>query len=93
MLRGSGPDGRAWTAIASPYWPAFADEWALTCGFCAPCEDELIPVASHLHGFGIAPGAGEAICNLIQNKSTIDLNAFRLDRFYDGSPITADAHI
>ena len=45
------------------------------------------------HGFGIAPGAGEAICNLIQNKSTIDLNAFRLDRFYDGSPITVDAHI
>ena len=45
------------------------------------------------HGFGIAPGAGEAISNLIQNKPTIDLNAFRLDRFYDGSPITVDAHI
>ena len=55
ILRGTGPDGRAWTAIASPYWPAFADEWALTCGFCEPCEDELIPVTSHLHGFGVAP--------------------------------------
>ena len=54
ILRGTGPDGRAWTAIASPYWPAFAEEWALTCGFCQPCADELVPVASHLHGFGIA---------------------------------------
>ena len=55
ILRGSGPGGKAWTAIASPYWPAFAEEWALTCGFCQPCNDELIPVASHLHGFGVAP--------------------------------------
>ena len=54
ILRGTGPDGRAWTAVASPYWPAFAEEWALTCGFCQPCADELVPVASHLHGFGIA---------------------------------------
>ena len=55
ILRGSGPDGRAWTAIASPYWPAFAEEWALTCGFCEPCADEPRPVASHLHGVGVAP--------------------------------------
>ena len=55
ILRGQGPGGKAWTAIASPYWPAFAEEWALTCGFCQPCVEELTPVASHLHGFGVAP--------------------------------------
>ena len=55
ILRGQGPGGKAWTAIASPYWPAFAAEWADVCGFCRPCPDELVPVASHLHGFGVAP--------------------------------------
>ena len=55
ILRGQGPGGKAWTAIASPYWPPFADEWAKTCAFAKPCEDELVPVASHLSGFGVAP--------------------------------------
>ena len=55
VLRGQGPGGKAWTAIASPYWPAFAHSWACECSFCKPCDDELIPVSSHLVGFGIAP--------------------------------------
>ena len=55
ILRGQGPGGKAWTAIASPYWPAFATEWANTCSFCKPCPDELVASASHLMGFGIAP--------------------------------------
>ena len=54
ILRGQGPGGKAWTAIASPYWPAFATEWALVCAFCKPCADELVAVASHLLGFGTA---------------------------------------
>ena len=29
-LEGKAPDGRSWTAVAGPYWPAFAREWA-TC--------------------------------------------------------------
>ena len=27
-LEGTAPDGRNWTAIAGPYWPAFAQAWA-----------------------------------------------------------------
>jgi glycine/D-amino acid oxidase-like deaminating enzyme len=40
------------------------------------------------HGFGIGPGAGKAIAGLLSgNDSGIDLNAFRLSRFFDGTPI------
>ena len=42
MLRGSGPDGRAWAATASPYWQAFAEQLALTCCVCEPCADKCI---------------------------------------------------
>tara|TARA_Y100000591_G_scaffold243281_1_gene214043 strand:- start:32 stop:1135 length:1104 start_codon:yes stop_codon:yes gene_type:complete len=62
---------------------------------------DVVPVISHIdkipgfylstgfsgHGFGIGPGAGSVISKLIQNKPTIDLAEFRLDRFFDGSPI------
>ena len=40
------------------------------------------------HGFGLGPGAGEAIAAMITGDATdIDLKPFRLARFYDGSPI------
>ena len=40
------------------------------------------------HGFGIGPGAGKAIAGLLTgNDSGIDLRAFRLSRFFDGTPI------
>ena len=45
------------------------------------------------HGFGIGPGAGKIISKMIQNKPTIDLHPFRLDRFFDGSPIKVDSTI
>ena len=35
-LRGQGPVGKVWTAIASPYWPAFAAAWARVCAFAKP---------------------------------------------------------
>ncbi|MDH3389352.1 MAG: FAD-binding oxidoreductase [Gammaproteobacteria bacterium] len=39
------------------------------------------------HGFGIGPGAGKLMADLVQNKSVeYDLNRFRLARFGDGSP-------
>ena len=55
VLRGQGPGGKAWTAIASLYWQAFAHAWASECSFRKPCADELIPVSSHLVGLGVAP--------------------------------------
>lgn len=40
------------------------------------------------HGFGIGPGAGKAAAGLLTNTdSGIDLSAFRLERFFDGTPI------
>jgi glycine/D-amino acid oxidase-like deaminating enzyme len=40
------------------------------------------------HGFGIGPGMGRVVSDLIQgNKIGHDLNRFRLSRFSDGSPI------
>ena len=40
------------------------------------------------HGFGIGPGAGRIVADLIQNNTVdYDLGRFRLARFGDGSPI------
>ena len=45
------------------------------------------------HGFGIGPAAGEAISNMVQNRTTMNMEDFKLTRFFDGSAITMDAHI
>ena len=46
------------------------------------------------HGFGIGPGAGKAIAGMLTGNDTgIDLSAFRLDRFYDGTPIRMESPI
>ncbi|MBZ9769385.1 FAD-binding oxidoreductase [Mesorhizobium sp. CA6] len=40
------------------------------------------------HGFGIGPGIGRIVCDMIQgNETGHDLSRFRLSRFYDGSPV------
>jgi glycine/D-amino acid oxidase-like deaminating enzyme len=40
------------------------------------------------HGFGIGPGAGKALAAMLTGSdSSIDLEPFRLSRFFDGSPI------
>ncbi len=40
------------------------------------------------HGFGIGPGAGRLVADLVQGTADpIELAAFRLSRFFDGSPI------
>jgi glycine/D-amino acid oxidase-like deaminating enzyme len=40
------------------------------------------------HGFGIGPGAGKAAAGMLTGEdSGIDLSAFKLQRFFDGSPI------
>lgn len=40
------------------------------------------------HGFGIGPGAGRLVADMVTGKADADaLRRFRLDRFFDGSPI------
>jgi glycine/D-amino acid oxidase-like deaminating enzyme len=40
------------------------------------------------HGFGIGPGAGQLIADMVRGKGDpAELSAFRLRRFFDGSPI------
>ena len=46
------------------------------------------------HGFGIGPGAGKAIAGMLTgDDSGIDLSEFRLDRFFDGTPIRPQASV
>lgn len=40
------------------------------------------------HGFGLGPGAGKSLAALLTGSDDgVDLSAFRLGRFFDGSPI------
>ncbi|SDC78155.1 NAD(P)/FAD-dependent oxidoreductase [Paraburkholderia lycopersici] len=44
------------------------------------------------HGFGIGPGAGRLMADLVNGDAPlVDPHAFRLERFSDGSKITIDA--
>ena len=51
VLAGKSPDGRNWTAVASPYWPELTHVWARLCG-PPPTVSEEVPSASHVAGFG-----------------------------------------
>ncbi len=57
------------------------------------CAEDALPgffIATGFsgHGFGLGPGAGKAIAAMLTgNDVGIDLSAFRLSRFFDGSPI------
>ena len=56
VLQGNSPDGRSWTAVASPYWPALSASWASAFVSVKPCGD-LLPAPSHLSGFVVAPSS------------------------------------
>jgi glycine/D-amino acid oxidase-like deaminating enzyme len=62
-------------------------------------ESDKIPgfhIATGLsgHGFGLGPGAGYACAGMLTGNDTgIDLEPFRLSRFFDGSPIRMDSPI
>jgi glycine/D-amino acid oxidase-like deaminating enzyme len=46
------------------------------------------------HGFGIGPGAGKALAAMLTHADNpIDLEPFRLSRFFDGSPIRPESTI
>jgi glycine/D-amino acid oxidase-like deaminating enzyme len=74
----------------------FAESWA---GMIDATPD-IVPVMDQLeshpglflasgfsgHGFGIGPGAGKVMANLITGRATgFDLDRFRFSRFADGS--------
>ena len=87
----------------SAQWPVFAkaqiaQSWA---GYIDMTPDE-IPVIAPIsaqpglfmatgfsgHGFGIGPGAGELMADLIMGRNpVVDPTPFRFERFSDGSPI------
>ncbi len=62
-------------------------------------ESDKIPgfhIATGLsgHGFGLGPGAAYACAGMLTGNNTgIDLEPFRLSRFFDGSPIRMDSPI
>lgn len=44
------------------------------------------------HGFGLGPGAGKAIAAMLAGETpNVDLSPFRLERFFDGTPIRPQA--
>ncbi len=46
------------------------------------------------HGFGIGPGAGKAIAGMLTGRDNgVDLSAFRLSRFFDGTPIRPQSSV
>lgn len=57
------------------------------------CAEDTLPgffIATGFsgHGFGLGPGAGKAIAAMLTGDDVgIDLSAFKLSRFFDGSPI------
>lgn len=63
------------------------------------CESDRVPgffIATGFsgHGFGIGPGAGKATASMLTNDDNgMDLSAFHLRRFFDGSPIRPQSSV
>jgi glycine/D-amino acid oxidase-like deaminating enzyme len=52
------------------------------------CEGFLVASGFSGHGFGIGPGAGKLIAEMVRGVADRNaVRAFRLQRFFDGSPI------
>jgi glycine/D-amino acid oxidase-like deaminating enzyme len=52
------------------------------------CDGFLVASGFSGHGFGIGPGAGKLIAEMIRGVAdSNEVRAFRLQRFFDGSPI------
>lgn len=77
---------------------AFVETW----GGLIEASPDVLPVISHVdghegllvasgfsgHGFGIGPGAGKLIADMVRGVADRnEVRAFRLQRFFDGSPI------
>lgn len=82
---------------------AIVESWAgmiETTPDVIPVIDETSTQGFHIatgfsgHGFGIGPGAGKAIAAMLAGKdSGIDLQEFRLSRFFDGTPIRPQSSV
>jgi glycine/D-amino acid oxidase-like deaminating enzyme len=82
---------------------AIVESWAgmiETTPDVIPVIDETSTKGFHVatgfsgHGFGIGPGAGKAIAGMLSGKdSGIDLQEFRLSRFFDGTPIRPQSSV
>ena len=55
-LKGNAPCGKSWTAIASPYWPAFSKEWVFQCAALFLAEFEARRPPLHFAGFPYVKG-------------------------------------
>jgi len=85
------------------WFPAIADApFVETWGGVIETSPDVLPIIAkaarpegfHIatgfsgHGFGIGPGAGRLVADLVQGTADpTELAAFRLSRFFDGSPI------
>jgi glycine/D-amino acid oxidase-like deaminating enzyme len=85
------------------WFPAIADApFVETWGGAIETSPDVLPIIGEVgrpeglyvatgfsgHGFGIGPGAGRLVADLVQGQAdTTELASFRLNRFFDGSPI------
>lgn len=89
-------------------FPPLADiEFVETWGGIIESTPDIVPVIDESaiegfyiatgfsgHGFGIGPGAGQAIAEMLTERTgSIDLQPLRLTRFFDGSPIRPQSSI
>jgi glycine/D-amino acid oxidase-like deaminating enzyme len=87
--------GRSFPEIAAA---PFVETW----GGVIEASPDVLPVISRVdghegllvasgfsgHGFGIGPGAGRLIADMVRGEANRDeVRSFRLQRFFDGSPI------
>jgi len=84
-------------------FPEIADAgFVETWGGVIEASPDVLPVISHVdghegflvasgfsgHGFGIGPGAGRLVADMLRgNADRGEVHSFRLQRFFDGSPI------
>jgi glycine/D-amino acid oxidase-like deaminating enzyme len=90
-------------AALQRWFPAIASApFVETWGGMIETSPDVLPIISRVeglegfhvatgfsgHGFGIGPGAGKLIADLVTGAAGADgFSAFRLSRFFDGSPI------
>lgn len=104
----TGVNDRALAALAAVY-PAFrnatvAQQWAGLIDVTPDAVPVISPVESVSgfliatgfsgHGFGIGPGAGRLVADLVTGaKPIVDPTHFRLSRFTDGTPIRIESGV